>query len=175
MFSASNSNKSQLWHNRLGHPHSRTLLSLFKSGLLYDNKISLKDVFLNCSSCKMSKSKTLPFPISTSSSLHCFDLVHSDVWGIAPAPSHSHVKYFVTFIDDYSRFTWIYFLHAKSEVFATFKIFLAYVENHFSTSIKTLCTDSGGEYVSNEFQTFLQNKGIISQKSCPYTPQQNGV
>ena len=68
-----------------------------------------------------------------------------------------------------------YFLHSKSEVFVTFKILLAYVENHFSTSIKTLRTDSGGEYVSNEFQKFLQHQGIISQKSCPYTPQQNGV
>ena len=113
LFSASSSNKSQLWHNRLGHPHSRTLLSLFQSGLLHDNNISLKNVSFDCPGCKMSKSKTLPFPISTSLSLKCFDLVHSDVWGIAPVISHSHFKYFATFTDDYS------FLHE----------FISYIQN----------------------------------------------
>ena len=91
--------------------------------------------------------------------------------------SHSHFKYFVTFIDDYSRFTWVYFLYSKSEVFASFKIFLAYVENHFSTTIKTLHTDSGEEYVSKDFQNFLQQKRKISEKTCPCTPRgkQNGI
>ena len=60
-------------------------------------------------------------------------------------------------------------------MFTTFKVFLGYVENQFSTSIKTLCIDSRGEYISNDFKNFLQHKGIISQKTCPYTPQQNGV
>ena len=81
----------------------------------------------------------------------------------------------MTFIDDYSRFTWVYFLHSKADVFHVFKMFLAYVENQFSTCIKILRSDSGGEYVSTEFESFLQQKGIISQKTCPYTPQQNGV
>ena len=62
LFSASSSNESQLWHNRLGHPHSHTLLSLFKFGLLHDNKISHKDVSFNCSSCKMSKARLFLFP-----------------------------------------------------------------------------------------------------------------
>eukprot|EP00268_Persea_americana_P021098 TRINITY_DN21108_c1_g1_i7.p1 TRINITY_DN21108_c1_g1~~TRINITY_DN21108_c1_g1_i7.p1 ORF type:complete len:216 (+),score=10.87 TRINITY_DN21108_c1_g1_i7:139-786(+) len=175
LFSDSSFNKCQMWHNRLGHPNSRTLLSLFKSGLLVDNKIAFQDVSFNCSSCKTGKSKTLPFPLHTSLALKCFDLVHSNVWGIATVTSHSHFKYFVTFIDDYSRFTWIYFSHSKFEVFTTFKVSLAYVENQFSTSIITHHIDSGGEYISNDFRNFLQHKGIISQKTSPYTPQQNGV
>eukprot|EP00268_Persea_americana_P059265 TRINITY_DN7252_c0_g2_i3.p1 TRINITY_DN7252_c0_g2~~TRINITY_DN7252_c0_g2_i3.p1 ORF type:complete len:904 (-),score=94.40 TRINITY_DN7252_c0_g2_i3:300-3011(-) len=148
---------------------------LLNSGLIIDNKVSFGDVSFNCDSCKMGKGKALPFPLHDSLAMKCFDIVHSDVWGIAPVISHSHYKYFVTFIDDYSRFTWIYFLHAKSDVFSVFKVFLSYVENQFSTTIKILRSDSGGEYVSKEFQTFLQSKGIISQRSCPYTPQQNGV
>lgn len=56
-----------------------------------------------------------------------------------------------------------------------FKKFLAYIENQFHTSIKFLLIDSGGEYISHEFQGYLQQKGIISQRSCPYMPQQNGV
>ena len=77
---------------------------LLNSGLINDNKVSFKDV---CASCKMGKGKTLSFPLHDFLALKCFDIVHSDVWGIAHVISHSHYKYFVTFIDDYSRFTWI--------------------------------------------------------------------
>jgi transposase InsO family protein len=89
--------------------------------------------------------------------------------------SHEKFKYYVTFIDDHSRFTWVYFLRSKSEVFHTFTEFFAYVANQFSAYIKTLRTDSGGEYLSTEFQAFLTSKGILHQRSCPSTPQQNGV
>ncbi|RVW22080.1 Retrovirus-related Pol polyprotein from transposon TNT 1-94 [Vitis vinifera] len=97
-------------------------------------------------------------------------LGHPNSDGIAPIVSHAHYKYFVTFIDDFSRFTWVYFLQAKAEVFSVFKRFLALIETQFSTSIKVLRSDSGGEYMSNEFHDFLQSKGIISQRSCPSTP-----
>jgi len=101
--------------------------------------------------------------------------VHSDVWGISPVISHARYKYFVTFIDDFSRYTWVYFLRAKFEVQFVFQNFVACIENHFSTCIKMLRSDSGGEYMSHEFHDFLHYKGIVSQRSCPYTPQQNGV
>lgn len=91
----------------------------------------------------------------------CFDLIHSDVRGITPIISHSHYKYFVTFIDDHSPFTWIIFLRAKSKVFGAFKKNLAYIENQFSTCMKTFRSNSGGEYVSHQFQKFLQDRGII--------------
>jgi len=89
--------------------------------------------------------------------------------------SHAQSRYFVTFIDDYSRFTWVYFLHSKANVFSIFQTFVALVETQFSTKIKILRFNSGGEYMSHDFQSFLQQKEIISQRSCPYTPQQNGV
>ena len=85
--------------------------------------------------------------------------------------SYEKFKYYVTFIDDHCRFTWVYCLCSKSKVFHTFNEFLAYVDNQFSTSIKSLRTDSGGEYLSTEFQAFLASKGIIHQHSCPSTPQ----
>ena len=130
---------------------------------------------LECDSCKFGKSKTLPFPLHASRASHCFDLIHSDVWGPSPVSSHEKFKYYMTFIDDHSRFTWVYFLRSKSEVFRTFTEFLAYVDNQFSISIKTLRTNSGGKYLSTEFQAFLASKGIIHQRSCLSTPQQNGV
>ena len=162
-----------VWHRRLGHPNTQILSHVLNSDLPGNkDRYSLS---LECDSCKLGKSKTLPFPLHASRASHCFDLIHSDVWGPSPVSSHEKFKYYVTFIDDHSRFTWVYFLRSKSEVFRTFTEFLAYVDNQFSTSIKTLRTDSGGEYLSTEFQAFLASKGIIHQRSCPSTPQQNGV
>ena len=90
--------------------------------------------------------------------------------GISPIISHVNYNYFVTFIDDYTKYTWIYFLCAKSEVLSVFQQFIAYVETQFSSSIKILRSNSGGDYMSGEFHAFLQQKGIVSQHSCPYTP-----
>jgi len=104
-----------------------------------------------------------------------FEIIHSDVWGISHVISHAHYRYFVIFIDDYSLFTWVYFLRSKADVFSIFQTFVAYVEAQFSTCVKILRSDYGGEYMSHAFQSFLQQKGILSQRSCPYTPQQNGV
>jgi glycosyltransferase involved in cell wall biosynthesis len=69
----------------------------------------------------------------------------------------------------------MYFFRSKSEVFSIFKSFFVYIETQFSIGIKVLRSDSGGEYMSHEFHNFLQQKGIVSHRSCPYTPQQNGV
>ena len=129
----------------------------------------------DCASCKLGKSKSLPFPLQGSRASTCFEIIHSDVWGMSHVLSHAQYRYFVTFIEDYSRFTWVYFLDFKSNVFSTFKTFVANVETQFSTCIKILRSDVGGEYMSHGFQSFLQKKGILSQRSCPNTPQQNGV
>ena len=89
-----------------------------------------------------------------------FEIIHTDVWGSSPVLSHAQYRYFVTFIDDYSRFTWVYFLHSKANVFSIFQTFVALVETQFSTKIKILRSDSKGEYMSRDFQSFLQQKGI---------------
>ena len=142
---------NKMWHRRLGHLNSDVLRTLFNSGLLGNKACSSIDLSFDCTSCKLGKSKVLPFPHHASRASRCFELIHSDVWGIASVVSHAHYKYFVTFIDDFSRFTWVYFLWAKGEVFSVFQRFLTLLETQFSTSIKVLRSDSGGEYMSNEF------------------------
>ena len=163
---------NKMWHRRLGHPNSNVLRTLFNSGLLKNKSCSSIDLSFDCTSCKLGKSKVLPFPHHASRASQCFELIHSDVWGITPAVSHAHYKCFVTFIDDFSRFTWVYFLRVKGEVFPVFQHFLALLETQFYANIKVLRHDSGGEYMSNEFHVFLQRKKIISLGSCPLTPQQ---
>ena len=91
---------NQVWHRHLGHPNSHVIRVLLKSCSL-GNK--------NLNSCKLGKSKLLPFPLHTTHTTKPFELIHTDVWGITLVISHEHYKYFVTFIDDFTRFTWVYF------------------------------------------------------------------
>ncbi|MCO5552239.1 hypothetical protein L7F22_005751 [Adiantum nelumboides] len=90
-------------------------------------------------------------------------------------PSVGNNLYFVTFIDDFSRFCWVYPLKEKSDVFAIFQHYVSMVENEIGCKVQTLRTDRGGEYMSGAFKDFLGKKGIKHQCTMPYTPQQNGV
>ena len=90
-------------------------------------------------------------------------------------PSLGDFLYYVIFIDDYSRKTWIYFLKAKDEVFSKFQEFKALVENLSWRKIKISRSDNGGEYTSNEFKYFCREVGIKRELKTPYNPQQNGV
>lgn len=129
---------------------------------------------LICTHCAVAKSHRLPFVLSNSTVNKPLSLIHSDVWGPFQS-SNSGFTYYLPFIDDFSRFTWIYPFKYKHEVFAKFVAFKAYVENQFTTSLQVLRTDGGGEYGSNEFSAFLTKHGIVHQLSCPHTPSQNGV
>ena len=90
-------------------------------------------------------------------------------------PSLGSQRYFLIFIDDFSRMTWVYFLKQKSEAFATFKKFKALVEKQKGCSIKTIRSDRGGEYTSQKFEEYCKNEGIQKHLTSGYTPQQNSV
>lgn len=81
--------KTEVWHKRLGHPNSVVLSHLSNSGPL-GNKKQFSVASFDCSTCKLGKSKTLPFPNFDSRATKCFDVIHSDVWGISPIVSHAH-------------------------------------------------------------------------------------
>jgi hypothetical protein len=102
-------------------------------------------------------------------------LVHSDLCGPLSSPSFSGCKYFLTFIDDFSRCTWVYFLKLKSEVFDKFLAYKALVEKQSGHQLQRLRTNNGGEYVNNNFTSYCTAQGIQMQHIVPYTPQQNGV
>ena len=99
------------------------------------------------------------------------ELINSDVCGHIPSTYLSGYEYYVTFIDDYSRKTWIYFLKTKSKVFRKFKEFKSLKENHSERRIRTLRSDNGGEYTSNEFYAFCKEEGIKRELTTPYNPQ----
>jgi len=91
-----------------------------------------------------------------------------------PLPSKLIFMYFVSFVKDHSRVTWIYLLKSRSEVFFTFKVFYSEIKNQFNSNIKILRSDNVKEYLDN-FKHFLGKNRILHQFSCIYTPQQNGV
>ena len=99
------------------------------------------------------------------------ELIHSDVCGPMSSTSLSGFEYYITFIDDFSRKTWIYFLKAKSEVFEKFKEFKSLIENISDKKIKTLQSDNGEEYTSKEFESFCKDAGIKRELTNPYNPQ----
>jgi transposase InsO family protein len=102
------------------------------------------------------------------------ELIHSDVWTF-PVSSLSGCKFYVLFIDDYNRFTWLYPILNKSDVYQCFVKFKLLAENIFSTKIKQFQYDNGGEYVSNQFKHFLTQNGILYRFACPHTSHQNGI
>jgi hypothetical protein len=161
-----------VWHQRLGHPSSFVVQHLLKNqNLPYIGSFDKSRV---CEACQLGKSKQLPFGNSTRCTLGPLELIHSDVW-TSPIPSLSGCRYYVIFVDDYSRFTWLYPLSSKSEVYGCFVKFKLLVENLFSTKIKKFQSDNGGEYTSHQFKHFLSQNGILHRVTCPYTSQQNGV
>lgn len=87
----------------------------------------------------------------------------------------SGVEYFVTFIDDHSRKTWIYFLKTKDEVFGRFKEFKVLVENLTGKKIEVLCSDNGGEYVDKDFTDLCAREGIRREWTTHYNLEHNGV
>ena len=95
---------SMVSHHRLGHLNTQILSYVWNFGFLGHREHS--SLSFECDSCKLGKSKTLLFPLHASRASHCFDLIHSDVWVPSPVSSHEKFKYYVTFIDDHSIFTW---------------------------------------------------------------------
>jgi transposase InsO family protein len=102
-------------------------------------------------------------------------LVQSDLCGPLSSPSFSGCKYFLTFIDDFYRRTWVYLLKLKSEVFDKFLAYKTLVEKQSRHDIQRLRIDNGGEYVKNNFTSYCTTQGIQMQHIVPYTPQKNGV
>ncbi|KAE8692395.1 putative disease resistance protein [Hibiscus syriacus] len=89
--------------------------------------------------------------------------------------SISGMWYMVTFIDDFSRYVWVFFMKEKADTFSKFKEFRELAEREVGKKICCLRTDNGGEYSSNEFSQFLKECRIRHQYTCANTPQQNGV
>lgn len=129
----------------------------------------------DCSGCKLAKFSALPFNRSISVSSTPFDLIHSDVWGPSPVATKGGFRYYVSFIDDHTRYCWVYLMKHRSEFFEIYTTFRALVKTQHSAVIKCFRCDLGGEYTSKKFCELFALDGTIHQTSCTDTPEQNGV
>ena len=165
-------NKVTLWHHRLGHASTDIVTQIMQSCNVSFEKNKNTVCSTVCSSCQLAKSHRLPTHLSLSCASKPLELVHTDLWGPTLVKSTSGAKYFILFLDDYSRYTWFYPLQTKDQALPAFKKFKLQVENQFDAKIKCLQSDNGGEFRS--FKTFLQQTSIFHRFSCPYNSAQNG-
>ncbi|KAK2409531.1 putative mitochondrial protein [Trifolium repens] len=155
-----------LWHFRFGHlSHNRLshMINVYPS-ITCDNKAI-------CDVCHFAKQKKLPYASSKSHAKFFFELLHFDIWGpLAISSVHGH-KYFLTIVDDFSRFVWIILLKNKFDVSTHVQSFITMIETQYRVTPKIIRSDNGPEFLLN---TFFASKGILHQRSCVENPQQNG-
>ena len=174
----------EVWHCRFGHLNDNDVDRLVKSsmvdGMSYRTNTHTNESAI-CEGCMLGKMTKIPFQKRSSyRASKPLELIHTDLCGPMQVPSHGGSRYVLTFTDDFSRYTTIYFLQNKSDTIARFKEYVSLMEKSSGQrvehlDIKSLRSDNGGEYTSKEFDAFCKNRGIQRQFSNPYTPEQNGV
>ncbi|KAM0002129.1 putative RNA-directed DNA polymerase [Helianthus debilis subsp. tardiflorus] len=162
----------ELWHARLGHVSFDVISTLNKTGCLSLTSLLPKPDL--CLPCQLAKSQRLSFVNNEKRASFPLDLIHCDLWGPAPIASTDGYRYYVVFIDDYSRFTWFYPLTTKTGFYAVLSAFIQLVQTQFSRKIKTFQSDGGGEFLNHTVRKIFEANGTFHRFSCPHTPQQNG-
>ena len=124
--------------------------------------------------CEFAKQNHVPFPISNKSSLVHFSLIHSDIWS-PTIPNICRACWFVSFIDDCTKVSWIFQLKNKSDVSLVLPNFHTMVQNQFGVKIKRFRPKNARDYLNQVLTPYFQKEGIIHESSCVNTPQQNRV
>lgn len=169
-----NDNKLTRWHQRYGHLNINDLKKSKVKEMVKGIEFSGKIDNFQCDICDKNKINIQPFRSSENRETEVLGLIHSDICGPMSVESMAGSKYFVTFIDDSSRYVEVTMLRHRSDVLNAFKNYKRKVEKLTGKYIKKIRTDNGKEYLSNEFKKFLEEEGI-SRQTVEYTPQQNGV
>ncbi|TYJ98755.1 gag/pol protein [Cucumis melo var. makuwa] len=157
---------------KLGHINLDRIGRLVKNGLLNDLE---DDSLPPCESCLEGKMTKRPFTGKGHRAKQPLELIHSDLYGSMNVKVRGGFEYFISFIDDYSRYGYLYLMEHKSEALEKFKEYKAEVENLLSKKIKILRSDRGGEYMDLRFQDYMIEHKIQFQLSASDTTQQNDV
>jgi len=165
--SALDKNETKIWNRRLGHIGMKGLQELCKQGVMDSKRIGVLDF---CEICALGKPHRVQFASSTHKSNDILEYVYSNLWGFPQVPhSLSNAQYFISFVNDFSRKLWVYFLKYKSEVFKKFKEWKTLVEHQTGKIVKNLRTDNGLKYCNHEFTNFCKQNGIARYKTCSET------
>ncbi|RVX05968.1 Retrovirus-related Pol polyprotein from transposon TNT 1-94 [Vitis vinifera] len=174
-------NLASLWHKRLGHISKSRVERLVSDGILDSLDFSDFDICVECIKGKHTKTKKLGANRATD----VLELIQADICGPYPTASWNGQQYFITFIDDYSRYGYLFLIHEKSQSLDVFKTFKAKVELQLNKRIKSVRSDRGGEYYGRydgsgeqhpgPFAKYLEECGIVPQYTMPGSPSMNGV
>ena len=160
-----NDSATYLWHCHLCHIGVKRMKKLHADGLLESLDYESLDA---CEPCLIGKMTKTPFSGTMGWATDLLGIIHTDVCGLMSVEARGGYHYFLTFIDDLSRYGYIYLMKYKSETFEKLKEFQSEVENHCNKKIKFLQSDHGGEYLSYEFGLHLKQCGIVSRRSNVY-------
>jgi len=175
-----NENSAFLWHKRLGHISKERMMRLVSNEILSNLDFSDLELCVDCIKGKQTKHNKK----GATRSSQLLEIIHTDICGPMDTPAFNGEKYYITFIDDFSRYGYVYLLHEKSQSVNVLETFVKEVERQLDKKVKIIRSDRGGEYYGkyNEsgqcpgpFAKFLESHGICAQYTMPGTPQQNGV
>lgn len=161
-----------IWHRRMGHICHSNLIKVKNSTIGINGVLN---EYEHCKICALGKQSRAPFKFSGKRANNLLEIIHSDVCGPLKTKSESGAKYFVTFIDDYSRHVTVVPIKEKAQVYAEFVRYKNFVENQCSQKIKIFRTDNGTEFCNGQFTQLLEKCGIHHQKSAPYVHEQHGA
>ncbi|RDX88105.1 hypothetical protein CR513_30341, partial [Mucuna pruriens] len=169
------SDLTYLWHQRFGHLSYKGLKTLQTQKMVHGLP-KLDSSSIVCADCFTGKQHHNPIPKASEwRASTILELIHADICGPIEPISNSGKRYFLSFIDDYSRKGRVYLLSEKSEALECFKSYKKMVEKEVRAFIKCLRTDRGGEFNSPTFKLFCEENGIERKLTTTYTPHQNGV
>lgn len=170
-----NSQEFEKLHKKFGHLNEMDLKRLMSNEQVKGINVRGSCKMKTCEICMKGKFTRLPFKKENNRKSEILEIIHTDICGPIKVKSNGGSQYFITFTDDYSRWTEVRFLKKKYEVLDAFKNYKRLVENQTGRRIKNIQSDNGGEYCSREFDKYLEECGIKRRLTTPYTPQQNGV
>ena len=159
------------WHKCLGHPSIKIVHHFVKNFSLPIS--STKNLSSLCHSCSINKAHQQPFRVNSLQSHEPLELIYTDVWGSSSYTGIDGSRYYLIFVDHYTKYIWFYPMVTQSGVSKIFPHFKRFVETRFQKSIKTLYSDNGGEFIA--LKSYILLHGITHYTTAPHTPQQNGV
>jgi transposase InsO family protein len=167
-----NESDTSIWHSHLCHLNFGSMSRLSSLNLILNLSIVKGS---KCQSCVQSKQPHKPHKAVEERHLTLLELVHSDICEMNGVLTERGQRYFMTMIDDASRYCYVYLLKTKDKALNCFKTYKAEARNQLEKKIKRFRSDRGGEYFSIEFDVFCTEHDIIHEMIPPYSPQSNGV
>ncbi|GKD84631.1 putative ribonuclease H-like domain-containing protein [Tanacetum coccineum] len=176
LFAKATPDESNLWHTRLGYVNFKTMNKLVRGNLVRGLPSKLFEINQTCVACQKGKQHRASCKTKTVSSIsQPLQMLHMDLFGPTFVKSLMKKMYCLVVTDDFSRFSWVFFLASKDETSEILKTFITGIENLIDLRVKVIRCDNGTEFKNRVMNQFCEMKGIKREFSVARTPQQNGV